>query len=458
MNAMAERFSARPLPHEKSFCHIGLPERFFSDDAATGRSPSETSAIGLDPTFSPIGAARAFARANEDDILATLFALRGIRDAAIVIHGAAGCRAAATALDEPGFARWYSVNLGERDFILDSEKPLREAISRAIREGARVVFVLGTPVLSIDGDVGAPTAQGLGGDEAPVPVLYLNAGASRPGGSPLSGFDPAFRALLRLVETPGERGGFVNVVSVRENARNLAAVRDVLGGLGIEWNVLPCFSTLAAIRGAGRADATISLNADEGEYLGLGLESAFGVPYARLPAPVGLAATGRFVRALGALFGLGEKAEAYVEAREGALREVTAARPLAGKRLFLQLDMALVEGFSGLVRDLGGEVAGIALSNVDLNNRVHLERLEAVADIPATVAVGQSFDASILARAPVDYYVGREQVAFAARHGAIPISLRDSAWYGYEGMRAFAAALLKQPHPASRQGADSLKT
>ncbi|MDR1063007.1 MAG: nitrogenase component 1 [Azoarcus sp.] len=392
---------------------------------------------------------RTFTQAAYDDILASLRALSGICDAAIVVHGAVGCAAAANTLAEPGRARWYSVNLSERDSILGSEEPLRQTILRAIAEGATVVFVVGTPVVAINNDDVHSVLLELANETA-TPVLHVNTDGFR-SKTPLSGFDAAFHALLRLVEASAEREDFLNVAAVSENVHNLAAVAAALDALSISWNPLPRLSTLASLRKAGRARATVTLDADESEYLALGLEKNFAVPWLRAPAPVGLAATRRFLLAIGAAFGVEDKAEAYATASERSLAVTLAAQPLAGKRGFLQVDTALVEGFTALVRELGGEVAGLALTGVDLNNRAHLARLDALGDIPAMVAVGQPFEvANILARTPVDFYVGPEQVAFAARFGATPVSLRDVAYLGYAGMEAFAARIAA-PTPDFRE-------
>ncbi|MDR2259401.1 MAG: nitrogenase component 1 [Azoarcus sp.] len=395
---------------------------------------------------------RTFTQAARDDILSAFAVLRGIRDTAIVVHGAAGCAAASIALAEAHGARWYSVNLSERDSILGGEAPLRETILRAIGEGAAAVFVVGTPVVAINNDDVSAVLQELS-DETSVPILHVNTDGFR-SKSPLTGCDIAFHALLRLAEEPGggkERGDFLNLLAVNENARNLAAVAAMLEALGVAWNFLPRFSSPAHIRKAGRARATVSLNRDESEYFGLGLEAAFDVPYPQLPAPIGLEATRRFIAGLGGIFDAADAADIYARQQEDALRDVLAARPLAGKRVFLQVDVAQVEGFGALVRDLGGEVAGVALGSVDLNNRAHLARLEAAGEIPALVAVGQPFEvANVLARTGADYYVGPEQVAFAARFGARPVSLHDALYYGFEGIRAFAGAL-SRPVPGFRE-------
>ncbi|MDR0716004.1 MAG: nitrogenase component 1 [Azoarcus sp.] len=390
---------------------------------------------------------RTFTQAARDDILSAFAVLRGIRDTAIVVHGAAGCAAASIALAEAHGARWYSVNLSERDSILGGETPLRETIRRAIGEGAAAVFIVGTPVVAINNDDVSAVSRELS-DETSVPILHVNTDGFR-SKSPLTGCDIAFHALLRLVEEPGggeecgeARGDFLNLLAVNENARNLAAVAAMLEALGVAWNFLPRFSSPAHIRKAGRARATMSLNRDESEYFGLGLEAAFGVPYPQLPAPIGLESTRRFIAGVGGIFAATDAANVYARQQEDALRDVLAARPLAGKRVFLQVDTAQAEGFSALVRDLGGEVAGVALGSVDLNNRAHLARLEAAGEIPALVAAGQPFEvANALARTGADYYVGPEQVAFAARFGARPVSLHDALYYGFEGIRAFAGAL-----------------
>ncbi|MDR0634741.1 MAG: nitrogenase component 1 [Azoarcus sp.] len=398
---------------------------------------------------------RTLTQATHDDILAALTVLRGLRDVAIVVHGASGCAAAAVTLAEEGRARWYSVNLSERDSILGSEEPLRETILRAVAEGAAAVFVVGTPVVAINNDDVNAVLRELSG-ETDVPLLYVNTDGFT-SKTALTGFDIAFHALLRLVDAPrettGAGGGFLNLLAVRQNARDLAAVTGALAALGIRWNLLPRHAPLENIRRAAGARATVSLNQDESDYFGLALEDRFGTPRLRLPAPIGLAGTRAFITGLGAAFSVDDKAGAYIEVREEALLDLLVTRPLSGKRVFLQTDLAQAVGLAGLVGDLGGELAGLALTAVDLDSRAQLARLDAADDVPVIVADGQPFEiANVLARTPVDYYIGAGQVAFAAHFGAMPISLHQGAFYAYEGIQALAAAVAR-PWPDIRERA-----
>jgi nitrogenase molybdenum-iron protein alpha chain len=392
---------------------------------------------------------RTFTQTTYDDILAALGVLRGIHDAAIVIHGAVGCAAAAVALAETDGARWYSVNLNEHDSIFGSEAPLRETIWRAVKEGAAVVFIIGTPVVAINNDDVHAVLLELA-EEIATPLLYVNTDGFR-SKSPLTGCDIAFHALLQLVETPRERGDFINLLAVRENLDSIDSVITLLAALEIEWNLLPRLSSLATIRKAAQAHATVSLNGEESEYFGLSLEADFAVPYLPMFAPIGLSAIRSFLTTLGKIFGREDKADACIRAHEEALRDVLATQPLAGKRVFLQVDAGQVEGFIALVRELGGEIAGLALRSVDLNNRAILARLEAAGETPVIVAAGQPFEiANALAKMSVDYYIGQEQVAFVARYNVRPVSLRNVACYGYAGVRAFAEAV-SAPAPDFRE-------
>ena len=138
---------------------------------------------------------------------------------------------------------------------------------------------------------------------------------------------------------------------------------------------------------------------------------------------------------------------------EEALLDLLVARPLAGKRVFLQTGLAQAVGLGALIGDLGGEIAGLALAAVDLDSRDQLGRFDAAGDIPVIVADGQPFEiANALARTPVDYYLGAGQVAFAAHFGATPISLAQGAFYAYEGIHALAAAVAR-PLPGIQERA-----
>ena len=387
---------------------------------------------------------RTLTQARYDDILYALGALRGIKEAAIVVYGPIGCSAAAIGLAESGRARWYSVNIGERDSILGSEALLRETILRAVDEGATVVFVVGSPVVAINNDNVHAVLLELE-DEIDIPAVFVSTDGFK-SRSPLTGLDHVFHELLGLVDDIAPEEDFINLLAVGENVRNIAAISAALTELGIRWNLLPRFSSLGNIRVAGGARATVSLNTDESEYFGMGLEGKFGVPYLRAPAPVGLAAIRRFFRDIGQIFGIEARVEAYIEVQEEALQSVLAGKPLDGKKVFLQVETALAESFVGLVRDLGGEVSGLALTNIDLSNRAQLPQIQAQiqgkGDIPVLVAVGQPFEvANVLARTKPDYYVGPEQVSFAAHYGALPVSLRNTLFYGYEGISRFAAKI-----------------
>ena len=93
----------------------------------------------------------------------------------------------------------------------------------------------------------------------------------------------------------------------------------LLNILDIEYQVLPQFSTIAEIRAASRAKATIVLNPEEGGYFAKELNEVFNVPYIISDAPIGFRGTKNFLLKLAGFLKIEDKAIAYIDEMEEEL-------------------------------------------------------------------------------------------------------------------------------------------
>jgi nitrogenase molybdenum-iron protein alpha chain len=394
---------------------------------------------------------RTFSQCAPDEIIAAHTALCGIEGAAIVVHGGAGCAASSLGFPRNDHIRWYSTNLDEKDSILGGDDHLRDAIARACAEcSPEVIFVVGTPVVAINNDdVNSVILEAAGEGGAKIVFVGTDGFKSK---TAVTGYDVVSHAFLReLIERSSEKEGFVNVISMSESARDISSCLSLLRNLGIDCNAFPRYSTASRIRRAGRGRATVALNGSEGEYLAKGLEESFGVKFVPTDAPIGVAATARFVRAIASELGLESEAEKYIEKLSHSADDLASEAPLEGAGFFLNMGLAAATGFKEMINELGGTVVGLAVPYIDANNRELLKKWASPETI-AVVANGQPFEiANALSKIKPDYYVGGAgMTSFASRFGAAPISTERGAFYGIDGFREFArraavAARAKRP-------------
>lgn len=385
---------------------------------------------------------RTFTQSTYDEILYAIRLLRGMERIAIIVHGGVGCAASGVYYNRRRDIHWYSTNLNERDTILGGDEKLRKAVLRAQEEtNAEAIFIVGTPVVAINNDDVNSVILELE-DELGVKLISISTDGFQTK-APVSGYDMVLHSLLRYVvnrgeQDNGEKEDFINVVSVSENRENVTAILQILKDLDIPYQLLPQFAGIEQIARAGRARATITLNPDEGGYFAKGLEEAFGVPYIKTSVPIGLRGTRHLILKLAKELGIEERAKTYVAQQEDTVNKLVHLKPLDGKTVFLDIDLASAVHFTYLIETLGGNVTGISVPYVDLENRENLKKLHSLSKVTTwIVANGQPYEkVNVLSKRPTDFYISMShQTAFALSQGAIPISLQQSGVLGYEGLK-----------------------
>ncbi|MBR1866859.1 MAG: nitrogenase component 1 [Lachnospiraceae bacterium] len=387
---------------------------------------------------------RTLTQSTYDEILYALQVLSGIEETAIVVHGAVGCAASVLYQNRQRTVHWYSTNLNERDTILGGDEKLRKAVIRAYEEAhAKVIFIVGTPVVAINNDDVNSVILELE-EEINARIISIPTDGFKTK-APVTGYDIVLHGLLRYVvdrsaAEAADRQDFINVVTLSENNENVAAIVKILRDLEIPFQLLPQFANVDNIKRAGQARATITLNPDEGGYFAEELEEVFGVKYIRTSVPIGLRGTRHWIRKLTAELGVEDRAEAYIEQQEERAQGILHTRLLDGHSVFLDIDLASAVHFTDFVEKLGGRVSGLAVPFIDLENRTNLNKLGSLEkSIPVVIANGQLYEKSnVLQKHKADFYISlNDQVSFAAQLGSIPISLKQAGILGYEGIAQF---------------------
>jgi nitrogenase molybdenum-iron protein alpha chain len=393
---------------------------------------------------------RTFSQAGPDELISVLRALATISNTAVIVHGASGCAIAGLTQTVSGGAKIFTTDMAERETILGGDEILRYCLLQAAASLPDAIFIVGTPVTAISNDDVASVILELA-EEISAPLIFLKSDGFHTKAA-VTGYDLVGHALLRhlVAEPENTPEKFLNVISFSEGLADIAAFTSLLDQLQIKYNLLPRFSSVAAIRRAASAGATIALNPDEGEILALGLEEDFGVKYLNLPAPVGNVALAQIITALGEQFDRAATAEALITRQTAELSELIARQPLRDKRIFIHLELAAAAGAASLARSLGGRICGYSIPYVDERNREKLTILNG--DNPEVTAIvgGQPFElVNALSKLQPDiYWGGPGEAAVSARVGVYPLILGENMpLYGYEGIRTVADAVLRPIFP-----------
>jgi len=389
---------------------------------------------------------RTFSQIHTDETIYAFNVLSSIEDAAIVINGSIGCGSLGLAQADSDI-NWYSTNLVERDTILGGDDKLREAILRAYEEThPKAIFILGTPVVAINNDDINSVILELE-DEIGVPIIsiYTDGFKSK---TPVTGYDIVTHSLLKYIVDKEniEKENFINIISLSEGIKDIAAIVKIFRDLDINYNLIPKFSSIEDVKAASRARATVVLNPDEGEYFAKELEEVFNVPYISSEAPIGFRGTKNFILKLATFLNIEDKAIKYIDEVEANLVEIIPKDLLLDKKIFVDASLSKIPAYTRLFKNLGGINVGFASPFVDLDNRKQLLKLDYLSKgVTVVIGNGQYFEkANAISKTQADLYISEyEGSDFAADEGAIVVSLRSIATYGFEGLKELHGLIKK---------------
>ncbi|MCD0419858.1 nitrogenase component 1 [Rubrivivax sp. JA1024] len=360
---------------------LQLPTRERRLNALSAYLGDVTSLIAEFEDGPPVTRIRTFSQVAVDDVSAALQVLTEIDGLGVVVHGARGCAGALAAAraDRP----WAVTNLDQRDTILGADG----ALARTLRQLHRrhqpwAIVVVATPVVAINNDDIQAVAEELS-DELGIPVIELRTDGFRSRVA-ATGFDVAAQAIAALVQ-PGHshRRDLINLLAF-EHGPGFVGVAQAIESLGLEINVFPVDAGPTAFAKAAQAALSVAVFEDETDALRRELDRLHGVPFLRLPPPVGAEATRSFVAAIAA-------ATERPAPPSGATGEDVWI--LNGRRVVVALPPSQALAVVDLVDRFGGELAGLSVDWID---SLHLGGLRAVAaahpELPLHVAAGQPFE------------------------------------------------------------------
>lgn len=404
---------------------------------------------------------RTFSQGNKDEIIHALALLSRIQDAPVVIHGAIGCSAAELYYyKNTTQGTWYSTDLNERDTIMGGDEKLRKAIKQVYyKYSPKVIFVVSTPVVAINNDDINSVILELEEElDTKIIFVYTDGFKTKAG---INGADIVLHSLARYIGESGglgedekEKGGadtgihktgdFINLISITENEKAVKELTRLLKKLNISYNTIPQFGTVEELEKASYAKASIAVVDDEADVLLNGLTEKFGIPAIKSTVPIGLRGTGAWLLELGRAIGIEDRADKLIAEEEERLKKYISKKPLARKKVFIDLETGAAAGLAAFIEELGGEVSGISVSHIDSLSRDKLK--EVPEEVFFTVGDGQPFElANLLNKNKPDYYIGgSEQAGLAASLGILPISVTNKILYGYEGAAQLIRAIMKQ--------------
>lgn len=223
-----------------------------------------------------------------------------------------------------GGAMMVGTNTGEQEVVFGGEDRLRSVIEGALKvvDGDLFVVLSGCTSELVGDDTEHIVAEFR---SRGVPIVYAATGGFH--GSNLLGHEIVVKAIIDQLLEPATNTipGLVNVWSSVPYqdcfwAGNLAAIRELLAGLGLEANILfgPNSGGLEAWCKVPAAEFNLVLSSWVGVSTARHLSDRFGTPWLHYPAlPIGGLETSRFLRTLADFAGVnGSVADAYIQTHE----------------------------------------------------------------------------------------------------------------------------------------------
>lgn len=224
-----------------------------------------------------------------------------INDVAIVHHGPSGCAAiarvkpafellaGAIGRDRSHFA-YTCTDMNEADTVFGATDKLKETILETYRRyRPKAIFIGASCVSGVIGEDLEGIVDDLKGEiDIPIAPIHCEGFKSQIWAS---GFDATYHALLKyIVKPPRKKTNKVNIIGFTAGMawNTRADIIRMLDVLGLEPTFLLAASTVEEIEHLSEATASITTCSTLSSYLGIGLETAYGVPFVRSLQPHGI--------------------------------------------------------------------------------------------------------------------------------------------------------------------------
>ena len=277
---------------------------------------------------------RGFGQGSICQLLPGTAMLSTLPDSVVILHGSLGCGGAINMQTSnvryrqilagernPQGAVWMTSNLDERDVVSGGEEKLEAAILEADRRfRPAAIIVVATCVPGIIGDDIDGVAARLQ-DQVQGKILAIHCEGFKTQ-IMATAYDAIFHSISRNLLTPEEelrghvipdeleearekirRSRLVNLMNFASmSASEQAELTRLLEALGLTVQVFPCYAHPEQFADATRAALSISSCPTHDDYFLKHLQEAYGVPYIIHHMPIGIAATGDWLRDIARFF------------------------------------------------------------------------------------------------------------------------------------------------------------
>ncbi len=415
---------------------------------------------------------RGFGQGSICQLLPGTAMLSTLPDSVVILHGSLGCGGAVNMQTSnvryrqilagernPQGAVWMTSNLDERDVVSGGEEKLEKAILEAERRfRPAAIIVVSTCVPGIIGDdidgLAARLQSQVGAKILPIHCEGFKTQIMA------SAYDAIFHAISRNLLTHGDnnaepvipdeaeetkeknrRSRLVNLMNFASmSASEQAELTRLLQALGLTVQVFPCYTHPEQFINATQAALSISSCPTHDDYFLKHLHEKYGIPAIIGHMPIGIAATGDWLRDIARFFHLEKEAESLI-ARESAELEKALAPFRAnfkGKRAMVSAGEVRAFATAVFLKELGFQIVAVRPYHYDEFGEPALDRLTAdQEDLIVNVATVHPYEtANLIKRTKPDVYMGHvADNVWAAKAGVAVVPIWHGAYSnaGYSG-------------------------
>ncbi|MDA8126250.1 MAG: nitrogenase [Deltaproteobacteria bacterium] len=416
---------------------------------------------------------RGFGQGSICQLLPGTAMLSTLPNSVVILHGSLGCggainlqtanvryRQILSGERNPQGAIWMTSNLDERDVVSGGEEKLEKAILAAEqRFRPATIIVVATCVPGIIGDdIDGVAARLQPQIQARILPIHCEGFKTQ---IMATAYDAIFHSISRHLLPRGEGEGQAPVIVdeleiARERIRrsrlvnlmNFASMSAseqgeltrLLQALGLTVQVFPCYSDPERFVDATQAALSISSCPTHDDYFLKHLQERYGVPYILRHMPIGIAATGDWLRDIARFFHLEKEAEALIAQETRELEEALAPfrAAFAGKKALVSAGEVRAFATAAFLQELGLSIVAVRPYHYDEFGEPSLDRLtEKQDDVIVNVATIQPYETlNIFEKTRPDLYMGHiADNVWAAKAGVpvVPIWHGGFSSAGYSG-------------------------
>ncbi|MDP4178344.1 MAG: nitrogenase component 1 [Bacillota bacterium] len=302
--------------------------------------------------------------------------LCSIRDAAVILHGPAGCsnvgsgsnvigRQAALRINKTYESVVYGDDMNENDTIFGAINSLKALAKKVIEtHKPKALFIVNSCASAVIGEDIDSLVNELK-DEYDIPIANVNCEGFK-SRVWFSGVDAIDHAIIKsLVKEPKEKRDVVNFINFFESERKY--LTEIFEKLGVGIQFLYLNSTIEEIEHLSEARATVAICSTLGTYLGHALEQKYGVPFLKTINPMGMQGFETWFKGIAKI--LDKEKEAQIIIDQEREKYIDKINEIKKKTTGLKAVLAMGAGYSyemaRVLQELGIEILWLSSGHLD---------------------------------------------------------------------------------------------